>query len=195
MPRAIGWAPALLPSRGGVIAGRRFTLRNSDSARCDWEIEEVAEAALLPVAPTLRSGKLDRPVKYRFFGRSNFWPYGTTTRSSEASSICRRRNANGCMSIALDRGCGHFGRLARANPRTTLTRDDTDELWPLAMGRPFLRSQGLAVAGAGSGCHASNDRGASFGALRGGLATARRAAEDRRQPERHVQPVPAASPG
>jgi hypothetical protein len=29
------------------------------------------EAALLPVAPTLRSGKLDRPVKYRFFRRSN----------------------------------------------------------------------------------------------------------------------------
>jgi transposase len=27
---------------------------------------------LLPVAPTLRSGKLDRPVKYRFFRRSNF---------------------------------------------------------------------------------------------------------------------------
>jgi hypothetical protein len=48
----------------------------SDSARCDWEIEEVAEAALLPVAPTLRSGKLDRPVKYRCFRRSNFWPYG-----------------------------------------------------------------------------------------------------------------------
>src|SRR5262249_19683076 len=43
--------------------------QNSDSARCDWEIEEVAEAALLPVAPTLRSGKLDRPVKYRRFRR------------------------------------------------------------------------------------------------------------------------------
>jgi hypothetical protein len=27
---------------------------------------------LLPVAPTLRSGKLDRLVKYRFFRRSNF---------------------------------------------------------------------------------------------------------------------------
>ena len=47
--------------------------RNSDSARCDWEIEVVAEAALLPVAPTLRSGKLDRPVKYRRFRRSNIW--------------------------------------------------------------------------------------------------------------------------
>ena len=29
--------------------------RNFDFARCDWEIEEVAEAALLPVAPTRRS--------------------------------------------------------------------------------------------------------------------------------------------
>src|SRR5215831_4157348 len=69
MPGAIGWAPALLPSRGGVIAHPKVQSRNSDSARCDWEIEEVAEAALLPVAPTLRSGKLDRPVKYRFFRR------------------------------------------------------------------------------------------------------------------------------
>jgi hypothetical protein len=33
---------------------------------------EIEEAALLPIAPTLRSGKLDRPVKYRFFRRSNF---------------------------------------------------------------------------------------------------------------------------
>src|SRR5215475_2722514 len=71
MPGAIGWAPALLPSRGGVIAHPKVQSRNSDSARCDWEIEEVAEAALLPVAPTLRSGKLDRPVKFRFFRRSN----------------------------------------------------------------------------------------------------------------------------
>jgi hypothetical protein len=29
---------------------------------------------LLPAAPTLRSGKLDRPVQYRFFRRSNFLP-------------------------------------------------------------------------------------------------------------------------
>src|SRR5215475_2474815 len=71
MPGAIGWAPALLPSRGGVIAHPKVQSRNSESARCDWEIEEVAEAALLPVAPTLRSGKLDRPVKYRRFRRSN----------------------------------------------------------------------------------------------------------------------------
>src|SRR5215467_15702830 len=69
MPGAIGWAPALLPSRGGVIAHPKVQSRNPDSARCDWKIEEVAEAALLPVAPTLRSGKLDRPVKYRFFRR------------------------------------------------------------------------------------------------------------------------------
>src|SRR5262245_35202928 len=71
MPGAIGWAPALLPSRGGVIAHPKVQSRNSDSARCDWEIEKVAEAALLPVASTLRSGKLDRPVKYKRFRRSN----------------------------------------------------------------------------------------------------------------------------
>src|SRR5262245_41455118 len=39
---------------------------NSGSARRDWEIEQVEDAALLPVTPTLRSGKLNRPVKYRF---------------------------------------------------------------------------------------------------------------------------------
>src|SRR5215510_3173647 len=39
---------------------------NSGSARCAWEIGEVAEAALPRVAPTLRSGDLHRPVKYRF---------------------------------------------------------------------------------------------------------------------------------
>src|SRR5215472_10824976 len=76
MPGAIGWAPALLPSRGGVIAHPKVQSRNSDSARCDWKIEEVAEAALLPVAPTLRSGKLDRPCEaqvlppFRYFGHT-----------------------------------------------------------------------------------------------------------------------------
>jgi hypothetical protein len=64
MPGAIGWAPPLLPSRGGVIA-------HPEVQSCDWGIEEVAEAALLLVAPTLRTGKLDRPVKYRRFRRSN----------------------------------------------------------------------------------------------------------------------------
>ena len=54
-----------------MIAHPKVQSRNSDSARCDWEIEEVAEAALLPVAPTLRTGQLDRPVKYRFFRRCN----------------------------------------------------------------------------------------------------------------------------
>jgi pimeloyl-ACP methyl ester carboxylesterase len=48
--------------------------RNSDSAILWAAIERsrIAEAALLAVAPTLRSGKLARPVKYMFFRRSNF---------------------------------------------------------------------------------------------------------------------------
>src|SRR5215813_7400796 len=52
MPGAIGWAPALLPSRGGVIDAQG-SIR--DRARCDWEIEEVGEveeASLLPIVPT-----------------------------------------------------------------------------------------------------------------------------------------------
>ncbi len=46
---AIGWVPALLPSRGSVIARPRFNAGTPNSARCNWEIEEVVEAALLPV--------------------------------------------------------------------------------------------------------------------------------------------------
>src|SRR5262252_9739498 len=57
-----------------VIAHPKVQSRYSDPARCDWEIEEVAEAALLPVASTLRSGKLDRPVKalppFQYFGHT-----------------------------------------------------------------------------------------------------------------------------
>ena len=72
MPGAIGWAPALLPSKGGVIARPKIQCRDSDPARCNWEIEEVAEAALYPSSQLWRSGKLDRPVKYQLFRRSNF---------------------------------------------------------------------------------------------------------------------------
>ena len=71
MPRAIGWAPALLPSRGGVIASPRFNPGTQILRFCALRLE-IEEAALLPIAPTLPSGKLDRPVKYRFFRRSNF---------------------------------------------------------------------------------------------------------------------------
>ena len=35
-----------------MIARAKVQCQNSDSARCDWEIEEVTEAALLPVMPT-----------------------------------------------------------------------------------------------------------------------------------------------
>ena len=74
MPRAIGWPPALLSSRGGLIARPRFGPRTliPRTGALRLEMEEVEEAALLPAAPTLRSGKLDRPVQYRFFRRSNF---------------------------------------------------------------------------------------------------------------------------
>ena len=43
-------------------------------------MEEVEEAALLPAAPTLRSGKLDRPVQYKFFRR--FGPTGMKVRGT-----------------------------------------------------------------------------------------------------------------
>ena len=67
-----------------MIAHPEVQSRNSDSARCDCEIEEVAEAALLPVAPTLRTGKLDRPVKYRRFRRSNILAIRDEARSIDA---------------------------------------------------------------------------------------------------------------
>src|SRR5215813_6071480 len=46
--------------------------QNSDSARCDWEIEEVAEAALLPVAPTLTRSPCEVQVlpPFEFFGQT-----------------------------------------------------------------------------------------------------------------------------
>src|SRR5215831_9846662 len=99
MPGAIGWAPALLPSRGGVIAHPKVQSRNSDSARCDWEIEEVAEAALLPVASTLRSGKLDRPVKYRRFRRSNILAIRDALRAGSAR--CVSLQARQCPSTSV----------------------------------------------------------------------------------------------
>src|SRR5262245_6872650 len=90
MPGAIGWAPALLPLRGGVIAHPKVQSRNSDSARCDWEIEESAEAALPPVAPTLRSGKLDRPVEYWRFRRSNILAIRGPLVAAPAMMSCQR---------------------------------------------------------------------------------------------------------
>jgi hypothetical protein len=78
MPGEIGWAPAIFTikrRRDRTPKGSIPELRFREPAGCDSEIgevDEVEEAALLPVAPTLRSDKLDRPVKYRFFRRSNF---------------------------------------------------------------------------------------------------------------------------
>src|SRR5262245_60177069 len=66
MPGAIGWAPALLPSRGGVIARPRFNPGTPALRAAIGRSRKVEDAALLPVTPTLRSGKLNRPVKYRF---------------------------------------------------------------------------------------------------------------------------------
>src|SRR5215813_5954670 len=76
MPGAIGWAPALLPSRGGVIDAQG-SIR--DRARCDWEIEEVGEveeASLLPIVPTrvLRQARSPCEVQVlppcQFFGHT-----------------------------------------------------------------------------------------------------------------------------
>jgi hypothetical protein len=81
MPRAIGWAPELLSPTGGVIARPRFN-PEPDSARCDREIEEVAETpptdALLMVPQLWRSGKLNRPMNYTFFRRFSFFDHTGT---------------------------------------------------------------------------------------------------------------------
>ena len=53
-------------------------------------MEEVEEAALLPAAPTLRSGKLDRPVQYRFFSAVPiFWSYGIPQLETSVFTIAR----------------------------------------------------------------------------------------------------------
>jgi len=46
-------------------------------------MEEVEEAALLPAAPTLRSGKLDRPSSTGSSAVPIFWPYEELAWSSE----------------------------------------------------------------------------------------------------------------
>src|SRR5215472_149748 len=111
MPGAIGWAPALLPSRGGVIAHPKVQSRTSDSARCDWEIEEVAEAALLPVAPTLPPAS---SIALRSTGSSAvaiFWPYGVERVDLEQKS---RRIANDFNGAPY----GNRTRLSRLKSRT-----------------------------------------------------------------------------
>jgi hypothetical protein len=70
MPRAIGWAPALLPSRGSVIARPRF---NPESGTLTppllREIEEAAEDAFATRCPN--SGASVSLRRY-VFRRSNF---------------------------------------------------------------------------------------------------------------------------
>ena len=74
MPRAIGWSPALLSSRGGVIARPRFGPRTLIPRTGALRLGDGGSrgSRFATRAPTLRSGKLDRPVQYRFFRRSNF---------------------------------------------------------------------------------------------------------------------------
>ena len=74
MPGAIGWAAALLPSRGSVIAGPSVQLWNSGPAILRAAIRRSRKSRK-PFAtrhPNLRPGKLDRPVKYTIFRCSNF---------------------------------------------------------------------------------------------------------------------------
>jgi hypothetical protein len=65
MPRAIGWAPALLPSRGSIIARPAFNPAPWHR-RCDREIEKLAQ-------PDLGASlSLPRRAIYRFIRRYNF---------------------------------------------------------------------------------------------------------------------------
>src|SRR5262245_26159255 len=81
MPGAIGWAPALLPSRGGVIARRRFNPGTLIPRTCaprlgDRGSGEVEEASLLPVVTTrvLRQARSPCEVQVllpcQFFGHT-----------------------------------------------------------------------------------------------------------------------------
>src|SRR5262245_9944677 len=79
--RSAGWAPALLPSRGGVIARPRFNPRTliREPARRDWEIEEVGEVRGSQLASrrnnsgapaTLTTGKVRVLPPCQFFGHT-----------------------------------------------------------------------------------------------------------------------------
>jgi hypothetical protein len=57
---------------------------------------------LLPVAPTLRSGNLDRPVKYRFFRVPIFWPYGTLKEAERyTKAVQQKKVAAGAMNLLV----------------------------------------------------------------------------------------------
>src|SRR5262245_28559317 len=73
MPGAIGWAPVLLPSRGGVIDAQG-SIR--DRARRAWEIEEVGEveeASLLPIVPTRVLRQARSPCEVQVLPPSQFF--------------------------------------------------------------------------------------------------------------------------
>ena len=69
-------------SRGCVIAhGSVQELSFREPTRCDWEMEEVEEAALLPVAPTLRSASSIALSSTGSSADPIFWPYAVTATS------------------------------------------------------------------------------------------------------------------
>jgi transposase len=72
-----------------------------EPARCDWEMEEVEEAALLPAAKTLRSSKLDRPVQYRFFRRSNFLALRANSTDREGSARASAASAQASTNVMV----------------------------------------------------------------------------------------------
>src|SRR5215467_666832 len=74
MPRAIGWAPALLPSRGSIKSHAQGSISHSPHHRCDQEIAEArATRFATPLSQPRRLVELaTRRTNYKFLRQSNF---------------------------------------------------------------------------------------------------------------------------
>jgi hypothetical protein len=90
-------------------------------------MEEVEEAALLPAAPTLRSGKLDRPVQYRFFRRSNFLALRDGRRAKGAIDIVST-TSGWVRSLAFSPDGRGLGCRERRQPDSDLGRRASKDL-------------------------------------------------------------------
>ena len=100
MPGAIGWAPTIIPSRGGVIARPRFDPGTPIPRTCalrlgDRGSRRVEEATLLPVLPTraLRQGR--SPCEIQVLSPCPiFWRYESRIGDSIGVSMVDARVAN-----------------------------------------------------------------------------------------------------
>ena len=124
MPRAIGWAPALLPPTGGVIARPSFH-PEPWPRRCD---REIAENACRPLSQIMRFTNFQRPMNYRFFRPFPFFDH-TGNHRARCWSVDERVGQQSRMA-----GCAEYQECLRRHwpskicPRSNLVVDNLRHL-------------------------------------------------------------------